>query len=679
MKGSVAECWNKQQEQAGHPERCIRPFDRLVSVNGKTGREEIKGELASQEVVLEFHRVVPQKDAAPAQPKAAATVPSRALSEAKSTADSCSGRESRKPTFQDAFSAYLQAVTPAENSGAELADASPATSLKKETADVARISSDAKASPEVTPDVRQAQEDLSIHPGDPVTAPEAMDVDSGMSAPAKPLNEAPYGLVVQILSLGSGSVRLSWAFSWDAAPSALADEAWAARCFQAIWRSKASGDAEHEERTMLCHCPQVTLELPVGHLYTLQVQAVITDMRAGTGEQEAEDTAKDPSSIVWTSPASQAVSADLRRPVRCPVGEQQPAVAGGIAEQTSPPRVNRTRVAAGLGSFLEQGAGLGPVPEQRAASSSSAAPSSAASRVAAPIVPSGPGGLAAGPGAESPERPPPVVMGPVVDPLTTAKPLLVTAKPLDPAAEKRDISERLRIRHGASRVALQETSQALERKRSQSMDSDDEGSLMRLSHALSSLERTAATKSRDCAGDSVAQEGYHSLQLRLEPGPEEPVRPASPAKPSAAATFGGSGECGVEAVAVKGQRLGGPTPVVRPAHDSADDANFEDYDSGGPAGQRDTQGRAPTLLPPEQSVPTPATQSQVFQLSVQVSDDKASQIEFVSIDDLPRLVEDFLAQNKVKDLFKGPLLRHLEMMRDTGRQKDSVDIVDLLD
>ena len=56
-EGSVAACWNRQQERSGLPDRCIQPMDRLVSVNGKSAHEEIRVELSNQEVVLEFQRI----------------------------------------------------------------------------------------------------------------------------------------------------------------------------------------------------------------------------------------------------------------------------------------------------------------------------------------------------------------------------------------------------------------------------------------------------------------------------------------------------------------------------------------------------------------------------------------------------------------------------------------------
>ncbi|CAJ1396481.1 unnamed protein product [Effrenium voratum] len=71
------------------------------------------------------------------------------------------------------------------------------------------------------------------------------------------------------------------------------------------------------------------------------------------------------------------------------------------------------------------------------------------------------------------------------DPLSAAAPRVVKAGPLDPATEKWEIAERLRLRsgHNGTRDSPEE------RPRSSSFDSEDE-SLAKLSQALSSLERT---------------------------------------------------------------------------------------------------------------------------------------------------------------------------------------------
>eukprot|EP00418_Pyrodinium_bahamense_P003088 CAMPEP_0179019522 /NCGR_PEP_ID=MMETSP0796-20121207/4909_1 /TAXON_ID=73915 /ORGANISM="Pyrodinium bahamense, Strain pbaha01" /LENGTH=1078 /DNA_ID=CAMNT_0020715307 /DNA_START=14 /DNA_END=3250 /DNA_ORIENTATION=- len=679
VKNSVAESWNKQQEQAGHPERCIRPCDRLVSVNGKTGREEIKGELASQEVVLEFHRVVPCRDSAAPPPKATTLATAETLGGARPEADGSPRKDSKRATFQDAFSAYLEAVVPIEKTcGDEAEDflANDANvSMMVDNGFVfspdARDNADGKQSTELenseaepVQDAMKVKEEV-VAPSDSIVS-DPKEEAAESNAPCKQVNKAPYGVVVQVLSLGGGSVRLSWLFDWDAAPAGLAEETWVAKHFEVVHQSKASADVEQEQERVFCPRPQLTLQLPVGRRYTFEVRAVLVDTRIPGDAEEADDTGQTQPSTVWASPASQPVAADLRGPVRC-VSAEQPTVAAGALE-TSPPRPNRTRVAAGLGSFLEQGSRIGAVVDHRAVSSTPAAvaaPDSPPKRANASDASSGSTAPASCTALSVPEKPAAVVMGPVmpvVDPLNTAKPLVVAAKPLDPAAEKRDIAERLRIRRGGTRVALQET-QGLERQCS--MDSDDEGSLMRLSHALSSLERTAASKLKDYAGDAVAQEGYHSLQRRLESGPEEPVHPASSVRHSGDASS-----------PTMGQRPELPLLVARPAPDSADDANFGESDAG-------ARQQGVSAAPPAPAQPTPPEgfprQASVFRLSVQVSEDRVCQIEFGATDDLPQLVKDFIAQNHMRELFEGPLLKHAQLMRQSGREHDSVDIVDLLD
>jgi len=196
----------------------------------------------------------------------------------------------------------------------------------------------------------------------------------------------------------------------------------------------------------------------------------------------------------------------------------------------------------------------------------------------------------------SPEKAPAVVMGPVSDPLTTAKPLVVVGGNLDPAAEKRSIAERLRLRRVGGVAALLEATANLERQRSFSMDSDDEGSLMRLSTALSTLEKTAASQS----------------QRRTD-----------------------AAESGVN------RDSGGNEEFVR--------------------------------------MPTSSKDSNIFRLTVKLSEDDASDIEFSGRDELPTAVQKFVEQHKMRELFAGPLLERAEAMLSSGTTEDSVDVIDLVE
>jgi len=494
MKGSVAECWNRQQEQVGHPERCIQPLDRLVSVNGKTGREEIKAELASQEVVLEFHRAVPHKEMSSSP---AAAPPSRNPSgELRSASPASPRRDNRRASFQDAFSAYLQAVGPPEES-----------------------------------------------------------VDQGIGVPCAKL--AQQSMDVQGLPFDStNSSSRPLLSTHEVAPSP----------------ARVLKPGEHADR----------------HARGWPVAAGLDSFLAQGSRTAEVHQVQEVGSLADTSMRTKVVEM-----------EKQPSGAASSARAAS-------------GTPLE--------PSTQKLST--------------------------------------VVMGPIIDPLSTAKPLVVVARALDPAAEKRDIAERLRIRHGGTRVLLQETSQCLDRQRSCSMDSDDEGSLMRLSHALSSLERTAATKLTDYAGDAVAQEGYHSLQQRLEPGPEEPFRPASVARLS---TSSASASVSQQDLQLRASR---PTATVDPAL---------------ACGRRGDSATSPPA--PDQPVPPGPTprQRNVYTLNVQVSEERVCHIQFVNGDNLLQLVKDFLTQNHMREIFEGPLLRRAELMRLSGIQEESVDIVDLLD
>jgi len=166
-----------------------------------------------------------------------------------------------------------------------------------------------------------------------------------------------------------------------------------------------------------------------------------------------------------------------------------------------------------------------------------------------------------------------VVMGPI-GPLTTAKPRVITAGVLDPVAEKRNIAEKLRMRRGGNLIPFEETSLDIHRQRSYSMDSDDEGSLMRLSNALSSLEKTATLK--DYSGEAVAHEGNDSLHERLDIRPDESVCPASDGVSSTATVAVTAAADTAAAVAINAtmtlsedQDQESPLPVARPAKDLA--------------------------------------------------------------------------------------------------------------
>jgi len=304
--------------------------------------------------------------------------------------------------------------------------------------------------------------------------------------------------------------------------------------------------------------------------------------------------------VEWASEASQSVAADLRSHSRPGGGVPSTADAlttrgdgGQLLPGTAPlPRPARA-VASGLGAFLLQGSQPLAAADLRPLDTSSISAEVLAS--SAPVPDPGSEAEQAS-STSSPEKVPAVVMGPVADPLTTAKPLVVVGGNLDPAAEKRSIAERLRLRRVGGVAALLEATANLERQRSFSMDSDDEGSLMRLSTALSTLEKTAASQS----------------QRRTD-----------------------AAESGVN------RDSGGNEEFVR--------------------------------------MPTSSKDSNIFRLTVKLSEDDASDIEFSGRDELPTAVQKFVEQHKMRELFAGPLLERAEAMLSSGTTEDSVDVIDLVE
>jgi len=359
-----------------------------------------------------------------------------------------------------------------------------------------------------------AKEELSS------TAGEELGLDKGAELLEEPAaKETPFGLVVQVLSLGAGTLRLSWRFDWTVAPAEFLEEPGFVRSFEVI--RQRLGDPPEEVRSS-CRQALLKLDVPVGFRYGFVVRAVIKDM------------AKQEDDVEWASEASQPVTADFRGQSRPggvnSVGVPSTAAAAaatrgdgtrslpGSAPLPRPPRA----VASGLGAFLQQGSRPTAATDLRPLDTSGEGNEvSASNEVPDPVAEA----VERASSTSSPEKTPAVVMGPVADPLTTAKPLVVVGGNLDPAAEKRSIAERLRLRRVGGVAALLEATANLERQRSFSMDSDDEGSLMRLSSALSTLEKTAASQSQrrsDAAGSATDKDsGGNEELVHLPKSPEE--------------------------------------------------------------------------------------------------------------------------------------------------------------
>jgi len=482
-KDSVAWRWNKEMEGSGQPDNCIKALDRLVSVNGKTIAQEMRTELAQEEVRLEFIRYLQHQEAA--QDKAPVQIVITNAPQVSLVPVPPRDSDSQKGKFHDAFSAYLQACNPPGNEAVGVSD-----NLDEPCrgTDASPVEEDGECSK-----VQDSKEPLKPDMKEEVSS--KADGEFGRDKPTEELEapaakQTPFGLVVQVLSLGAGTLRLSWRFDWTVAPTDFLEEPGLTRSFEVIRRRL--GDVPEEVRTT-CNQALLKLDIPVGFRYSFMVRAVIKDM------------AKQGDDVEWASEASQPATADLRRQSR-PSGANSvgvPFTADAVATRgegchllpgTAPlPRPARA-VASSLWAFLLQGSQPLAAADLRPLETSGVIAEVSASDAPVPD----PGRVAAEQSSStlSPEKVPAVVMGPLADPLTTAKPLVVVGGNLDPAAEKRSIAERLRLRREGGLAALLEATTNLETQRSFSMDSDDEGSLMRLSTALSTLEKTAAFQSQ---------------------------------------------------------------------------------------------------------------------------------------------------------------------------------------
>mmetsp|Transcript_114695 Transcript_114695/g.319422 ORF Transcript_114695/g.319422 Transcript_114695/m.319422 type:complete len:167 (+) Transcript_114695:1-501(+) len=69
-----------------------------------------------------------------------------------------------------------------------------------------------------------------------------------------------------------------------------------------------------------------------------------------------------------------------------------------------------------------------------------------------------------------------------------------------------------------------------------------------------------------------------------------------------------------------------------------------------------------------------------FRLLVRLGDDdeRAEELEWQSPDELLGRLDAFMATVRLKPLFKEPLLKHAELMTQTGQRCHSIDVVDLL-
>eukprot|EP00929_Paragymnodinium_shiwhaense_P077188 TRINITY_DN39742_c0_g1_i2.p1 TRINITY_DN39742_c0_g1~~TRINITY_DN39742_c0_g1_i2.p1 ORF type:complete len:863 (+),score=237.32 TRINITY_DN39742_c0_g1_i2:116-2704(+) len=480
VPGSVAEAWNKQQLELGQKDKCILQEDRLVSANGKTKPDDIKNELKLFEVVLEFVRVRRAGEVAAETQSLQPESPSGPAGDGRPVA----GRHRRQTAFSAALSGYLEAAgqtaTPSSSSQAP----PPKTTFDDEEAPppaVIPAATSAAAMDAKTVASNLRHEIRKLGSGLKAFHEEGDEEDDGAAASAdassKPAHEAPHAVVAQVISRGRGE-----------APADVASSSSSSRAFEVL---QYSGDAEAVRRISIQ--PSSSLKLEVGHRHRFQVQAVVLE-RDSEGEANAE------SKRLWTSPASEEVSVDLRgagvdrglsfesmqevaEVARAAAAEASPAPSpvASPAASTGSARPRPKGVASKFESFLAQPRRQEAMPEV----------SIRAPPIMSPVTSSTPAGTRSFSNQMA-------SASSSAQPLLSSQPRVVTTSgPLDPQREKMELEERLRFRAGPSRIHQEDTS--LARKIvSMENDSDDENSLMKLSSALVNLERHrnpgAATK-----------------------------------------------------------------------------------------------------------------------------------------------------------------------------------------
>lgn len=278
----------------------------------------------------------------------------------------------------------------------------------------------------------------------------------------------PHGLVAQVISLHHGVVQLSWLFDWRAAPSEFSNLSGVAKEFVVSrYRSDhASQDCQACE-IRRCTKPPLRLELPVGHRYSLQVNArLLLDAAAAMGQSSNPSTQQHPGEVVWSSSLSSPVLVDLRSlpPHSGQGGSNAAPVAGAGA-------MPRPSVAASLGALL------GGLPR-----------GSPPTGYSQPVV--SPGAI-----SSTAERVKPSVN---TGPLFSSCPSVVKEKPLAAFAEKEAVRQSTLLAmssatasttaHGGDGAALPGK---LPVHDPPAADDAEDGTLLRLSNALKCFQRNA--------------------------------------------------------------------------------------------------------------------------------------------------------------------------------------------
>eukprot|EP00929_Paragymnodinium_shiwhaense_P042693 TRINITY_DN22050_c0_g3_i1.p1 TRINITY_DN22050_c0_g3~~TRINITY_DN22050_c0_g3_i1.p1 ORF type:complete len:1208 (-),score=322.82 TRINITY_DN22050_c0_g3_i1:45-3527(-) len=164
-----------------------------------------------------------------------------------------------------------------------------------------------------------AAEDVRELVVDPEVPPAAPAIVIDFPPPEQEL--APSALVVQLLSLASGTLTISWLFDWDELPTKFPGAEWTARgyevvqCGEGVEEAEDGGDAEDCESASLlarypCSRSPLRVDVPPGRRYRFQVRALLLDERVQSPKRRAGDGLCRPP--IWASQLSEPCWADLR-------------------------------------------------------------------------------------------------------------------------------------------------------------------------------------------------------------------------------------------------------------------------------------------------------------------------------------------------------------------------------
>lgn len=533
---------------------------------------------------------------------------------------------------------------------------------------------------------------------------EAGDKDAEESVKVSELSvesseEAPYGVVAQILSVSKGKLWLSWCFDWGSVPEAACRGARLARGFEVLQLDDAIdvASAAHAIRRP-CGRPPLELDVPVGVCYSFRVRAVLSD----AGVEDGGDRCLEPE---WSSKLSLPVSADLRGVAGSAAQPPATGSVGSSASGSGPPPVARRSggVASSLEAYLQgrklSDAGAAPPPPPPAAAQS--ASSGSAVKMAPPAV--------------------------RASPLAMENPRVSVAGPLDPVQEKREVAERLRTRSGVPLVAVSEEP-CLEPVPDdpsttpwpQEFDLDDDF-MLHLSRALTNFEKsrvtpadveiedegsvpmlsTSSRERRSSRGGRLAMPTGEVLEDDTDSGP---IRPRAPPEPTdcdgddgalgrLAKALGNSTPEAASPDQSRGLSRPEPTPEPTPEANRIEPPGT-DFDLGRLSKcfsnlermqSKHASSPLPFLASPAWASPSPVWKSpaaqraeQAFRLAVVLQEEGVGTLEFHADSDIPELVQQFVERSRLRPIFADPLVEHATQLLREGRQEESVDLMDLL-